>query len=688
MKTLMSQTKIKRLENKKRKLSAYLDLVERNKEDQIKLSSKNHEEEAAGGSHLVKHPHTDEELENLKRRKREIDKEKMNWPKVFLSSTGEHSNLSLNADKRVPLHMSDVQSFLLYSLIHKESPRIPKWVKMVHTRKFSHIITTIIEGVSLSDFAMENKSSEKKAAAKNGMTDEFKNLPNDDHSHANKRKDSSDAESSCSDEVLEGRGSQPKWLAEALPRTSSLMHAKLELMAPSRYNLGPFEELLSLPSTVKLKYKMKTDFKDLKEAEENNEIYQSSEPLFSVADNEQVFEKNSGKVSQSFPADEFDRRSLLLSVHDMIKYNFPLPAPDCPGYEDPKFIFTQDKYNEVEEFSPMFAVDCEMCLTDAQELELTRISVVNEERKLIYHTLVKPENTIINYLTQYSGITESILDDVTTTLQDVHRDLRELLPPDAILVGHSLHSDLRAMKMMHPYVIDSSLVYNLSNVRNQRSSLKLLAKLFLGEDIQNNECGHDPIEDASASLKLIQLKLKNDIKFGDVILDGDIPNSDDEVSLDEIPEYKEETEAQDKAPRRYITSLFQSADSLDMAMLTTPTCMESYDKILSFIEEKISYKEVLPDNKQLSVRVSQICKQKKLTYVHMKMDTRLDKCNTPESRQHQFTKLDKQLLRIYESAAAKALIIYIFTGSSLSVPSDQRCNGLFMYAIKALPCKR
>ncbi|KAK8750109.1 hypothetical protein OTU49_015239 [Cherax quadricarinatus] len=307
----------------------------------------------------------------------------------------------------------------------------------------------------------------------------------------------------------------------------------------------------------------------------------------------------------------------------MIKYNFPLPAPDCPGYEDPKFIFTQDKYNEVEEFSPMFAVDCEMCLTDAQELELTRISVVNEERK-----------------------------------------------------------------MMHPYVIDSSLVYNLSNVRNQRSSLKLLAKLFLGEDIQNNECGHDPIEDASASLKLIQLKLKNDIKFGDVILDGDIPNSDDEVSLDEIPEYKEETEAQDKAPRRYITSLFQSADSLDMAMLTTPTCMESYDKILSFIEEKISYKEVLPDNKQLSVRVSQICKQKKLTYVHMKMDTRLDKCNTPESRQHQFTKLDKQLLRIYESAAAKALIIYIFTGSSLSVPSDQRCNGLFMYAIKALPCKR
>lgn len=64
--------------------------------------------------------------------------------------------------------------------------------------------------------------------------------------------------------------------------------------------------------------------------------------------------------------------------------------------------------------------------------------------------------------------------------------------------------------MIHPYVIDSSLVYNLSHKRKARSSLKLLTKTFLGVDIQNHgPKGHDPTEDAAHSLKLIQLKLNH-----------------------------------------------------------------------------------------------------------------------------------------------------------------------------------
>ena len=38
-------------------------------------------------------------------------------------------------------------------------------------------------------------------------------------------------------------------------------------------------------------------------------------------------------------------------------------------------------------------------------------------------------------------------------LSDVQTALRSLLPPDAILVGQSLNSDLNALKMMHPFVI-------------------------------------------------------------------------------------------------------------------------------------------------------------------------------------------------------------------------------------------
>ncbi|XP_037792111.1 RNA exonuclease 5-like [Penaeus monodon] len=145
--------------------------------------------------------------------------------------------------------------------------------------------------------------------------------------------------------------------------------------------------------------------------------------------------------------------------------------------------------------SPMFGVDCEMCLTSIKQLELTSISVVNEQGKLVYHTLVKPKNRIINYLTKYSGITEEKLRFVKKTLKDVQNDLRNILPTDAIL-------------MMHPYVIDSSLIYNLTHCRKRRSSLKLLTKMYLKRDIQENTSGHDPSEDAKASLELVLHKLK------------------------------------------------------------------------------------------------------------------------------------------------------------------------------------
>ncbi|XP_019063219.1 RNA exonuclease 5-like [Fukomys damarensis] len=108
----------------------------------------------------------------------------------------------------------------------------------------------------------------------------------------------------------------------------------------------------------------------------------------------------------------------------------------------------------------------------------------------------------------FSGITKTIFNSVTTKLKDVQRQLRALLPPDAVLVGHSLDLDLRALKMIHPYLIDTSLLY----VREQgrRFKLKFLAKAILGKDIQRpNRLGHDTTEDARTALELAQYFLKN-----------------------------------------------------------------------------------------------------------------------------------------------------------------------------------
>ena len=50
-------------------------------------------------------------------------------------------------------------------------------------------------------------------------------------------------------------------------------------------------------------------------------------------------------------------------------------------------------------------------------------------------------------------------------LSEVQNALREILPADCILVGQSLNSDLIALKMMHPYVIDTSVIFNITGER-------------------------------------------------------------------------------------------------------------------------------------------------------------------------------------------------------------------------------
>ena len=56
----------------------------------------------------------------------------------------------------------------------------------------------------------------------------------------------------------------------------------------------------------------------------------------------------------------------------------------------------------------MYGLDCEMVYTGLG-LELVKVTVVGVDGRLVYESLVMPENDIIDYNTRFSGITQKDL---------------------------------------------------------------------------------------------------------------------------------------------------------------------------------------------------------------------------------------------------------------------------------------
>uniref|UniRef100_A0A8C6YZG4 RNA exonuclease 5 n=1 Tax=Nothoprocta perdicaria TaxID=30464 RepID=A0A8C6YZG4_NOTPE len=186
-----------------------------------------------------------------------------------------------------------------------------------------------------------------------------------------------------------------------------------------------------------------------------------------------------------------------LTLEELKKNDYPMKGSrGCEGY-----MYTGCDQQRTDS-SPLFGLDCEMCLT-AKGNEVTRVSLVDAQGRCLLSELVKPESPVVNYRTRFSGITRKLLLPVKTKLADIQTRLKQMLPHDAVLVGHSLNADLQALQMIHPSVIDTSLLFARNEGR--RFKLKFLAKAVLGKEIQcEQKIGHDPTEDARAALELAQ----------------------------------------------------------------------------------------------------------------------------------------------------------------------------------------
>lgn len=187
----------------------------------------------------------------------------------------------------------------------------------------------------------------------------------------------------------------------------------------------------------------------------------------------------------------------------------------------------------------IFALDCEMCFTGCG-LELAKVSIIRSDGNLYYESFVRPERPIVDYNTRFSGITEKDLyagqssynmrrsstasnsssssaisngyARTVKTLKEVQKDLLQFIFDDTILIGHGIENDLKALKLIHKTIIDTSISFPHHYGLPYKRSLKSLTKTMLKRDIQQSETGHCSFEDSRACLELMLWKVRKDFR--------------------------------------------------------------------------------------------------------------------------------------------------------------------------------
>ncbi|MCP9261487.1 RNA exonuclease 1-like protein [Dirofilaria immitis] len=152
----------------------------------------------------------------------------------------------------------------------------------------------------------------------------------------------------------------------------------------------------------------------------------------------------------------------------------------------------------------VYAFDCEMIYT-AWGTNLARISVVDVNDKLVMDVIVRPQYEVRDCNTRFSGLTMDQIEKAEFNLEQTQKRFFELVNSETILIGHSLESDLKAMRLIHHRVVDTSIVFPHRLGPPYKRALKTIASEILQLIIQEDIDGHDSKEDASTCMRVISM---------------------------------------------------------------------------------------------------------------------------------------------------------------------------------------
>jgi len=149
-------------------------------------------------------------------------------------------------------------------------------------------------------------------------------------------------------------------------------------------------------------------------------------------------------------------------------------------------------------------------------LALSRMSVLSfPDCRVLEDTFIRdpyPSVRFLDYNTRYSGVThESLYPDdpennppVLEGITAARSKLWEYCDENTIIIGHGLDHDLKCLRMLHPKIIDTAILF--SKVEGQKFGLKKLAEVELKWSIQEDvgeTTGHDSVEDCRTCIELV-----------------------------------------------------------------------------------------------------------------------------------------------------------------------------------------
>jgi len=202
------------------------------------------------------------------------------------------------------------------------------------------------------------------------------------------------------------------------------------------------------------------------------------------------------------------------------------------------FITTPENESPSSKEINAVSFDCEMGYTTLG-LELIRLTAVSwPEGEELVDVLVRPLGIVLDLNSRFSGVwpehfanaipyssihtttsqpptavdgsadTTAPPLPVVSSPQEARNALCAFLTPTTPLIGHAIENDLNVVRLCHPTIIDTVVLFPHPRGLPWRHGLRALSSKHLHRSIQTGgERGHDSAEDARATGDLVRVKV-------------------------------------------------------------------------------------------------------------------------------------------------------------------------------------